>query len=256
VQIILDTISKKFSLKKKKQKNYKLFDLQAYIIIKKFWEEYCWHFKYTYQFSWLGFPVIQLTEDLIQVQEYIVQEKPNFIIETGIARGGSIIFYSSICKLIGFGKVIGVDIKIKKRTLQSLKKNSLSKYFKLFISDSTNEKLIKKIKNIIKNKKTLVILDSNHDYEHVLKELNKYGNIICKNSTILITDGIVDTMNFSPRRLLYNKNGGPIKALKIFLKKNNKFSSFNPKMTFNHSLFKRDLRLTHFPMGWIKKVRS
>lgn len=240
---------------KDKKKSFNLFSENSFNIVKKFWEEYCWHFKYTYQFTWLGFPVIQLADDLIQVQELIYKEKPDFIVETGIARGGSIIFYSSICKLINHGKVIGVDIKIRKKNKELLDKSFLKNYFKLIESDSNNKKLILKLKNLLKNKKTLVILDSNHEYEHVLKELINYGEIITKGSFILVTDGIVDTMTYSPRRKIYNKNGGPLKALKEYLNLNKKFKKMKKPIIFNNSLVKKDIRLTHFPNGLIKKIK-
>ena len=253
--INIDTEQKKLTFKdsKKIKKKYSLFNYLSYNILKSFWEEYSWHFKYTYQFSWLGFPIIQLPDDIIQIQEFLFKEKPDFIVETGVAHGGSIIFYSSICKLLKKGKVIGIDIKIRKKNRKLLENSNLKKYFQLIESSSTSLKTILQIKNIIRNKKTFVILDSNHTCEHVYKELKLYGDILKKGSVILITDGIVDTMKFSPRRLIYNREGGPLIALNKFLKNNNKFKRIKPTYIFNKSYKTKDLKISHFPSGWIIK---
>src|SRR4051812_39796343 len=96
------------------QREYPLYSREAFEIISQVWLKVGWNEKYPYTFSWLGRPLIQLPEDVMRIQETIYRLKPNLIIETGIAHGGSLILYASLCKAIGKGRVIGVDIEIRK----------------------------------------------------------------------------------------------------------------------------------------------
>jgi cephalosporin hydroxylase len=238
----------------KKNLIFNLYTKKAFNILSNFWLEYVWNQKYTYRFTWLGYPIIQLPDDIINIQELIYKEKPKYIIETGVAHGGSIIFYASIAKLLNLKKVIGIEKKIKKKNLLKLKKSHLKKFFQIIEGDSTSKKIVKKISSIIKNEKTLIILDSNHSFEHVYKELISYSSILKKNSFIIATDGIVDVMKFAPRRFMYNKNGGPVLAVKKFLNNNKKFRDFIPINLFNES--KVDKNLTHWQNGWLKKIKN
>jgi len=183
--------------------------------------------KYTYLFDWMGIRIIQYPSDILVFQELINNYKPQVIVETGIAHGGSLIFYSSMLKMIGVKnpKIIGVDINIKKNNLQKLKKNSYFKYIKLFKGSSTDTVIFNKIKTFCKNKKVLVFLDSNHTHDHVLNELILYSQLIKKNGYIIVLD---TTLEFTKNKFI-NKNrdfmrgNSPHTAVKSFLKKNKKF---------------------------------
>ena len=111
--------------------------------------------KYTYLFDWMGIPIIQFPSDILVFQELINKYRPQVIVETGIAHGGSLIFYSSMLKMLGIKnpKVIGVDINIKKKNLLKLKKNSYFKYVKLFKGSSIESLVFNKIKTLCKKKK-------------------------------------------------------------------------------------------------------
>ena len=169
----INHIRKKF-LKKQISKSSRRFAINT---INKLLET-----KYVYHFNWFGIPTIQFPSDLIVLQELIFKEKPTIIIETGVAHGGTLIFYASILKLIhekNF-KVIGIDIKIKKKNKKNIKKNRLSKFIKLIEISSTNKKVLNLIKKVVNNNKLLVVLDSNHTHDHVLNELNLYSKILKK----------------------------------------------------------------------------
>lgn len=183
--------------------------------------------KYVYHFNWFGIPTIQFPSDLIVLQELIFKEKPKIIIETGIAHGGTIIFYASILKLLyekNF-KVIGLDIKIKKKNIKNIKKNKLSKFIKLIEISSTDKKVPNLIKRDINNKKTLVVLDSNHTHDHVLNELNLYSNLIKKNDFIVVMDTAAEFVNKKHinKNRDFKKGNSPHTAVKIFLKENKNF---------------------------------
>ncbi len=126
MKIIIDL--KKKTLVFNKNKFY-LFSKNSFDIISQFWKLLGWKLKYSYTFTWLGRPIIQTPEDLIRVQELIFKIKPYQIIETGIAHGGSIIYYASLLKILGLGKIIGVDIDIRKKNLKAINDHFLKKIY-------------------------------------------------------------------------------------------------------------------------------
>ena len=177
--------------------------------------------KYHYNFTWLGLPIIKFPNDILVMQEIIWKIKPDIIIETGIARGGSLIFFASLLKLINKkGLVIGIDIDIRKKNETALKKHPLFKRIKLFKGSSTSEKIIKKLNKYLFKKKVLVILDSMHTERHVLDELEIYSNIVTKNSYLIVQDTFVE---FFPKNHFKNrpwdKGNNPLTAVRKFLKK-------------------------------------
>ena len=143
--------------------------------------------KYSYNFKFLGIPIIQYPQDIVKVQELMWKIKPDLIIETGIARGGSLILSASILKLLDVqlkrkkSLVIGVDIKIKKTNKRKILNHFLSDKIKLIEGSSINNKILKKISLISKSyKKIMIFLDSNHSHEHVLEELNLYSKFVSR----------------------------------------------------------------------------
>ena len=188
--------------------------------------------NYTYNFNWLGVPIIQYPDDMILTQEIIYKLNPDLIIETGIARAGSMIFYASLLQLIGKknSKVVGIDLDIRKHALHVYKNHFLNKKLKFFEGSSTDKKIFKKVLKYSKKfKKILVILDSAHTHDHVLKELELYSELVSYNSQLLVFDTTIH--KFNPGRLSKIKRSmpnsdtkkNPYTAIKSFLKKNKKF---------------------------------
>ena len=207
-------------------------------------------YEYSYHFSWLGRPIIQYPQDIIALQEIIWKVKPDLIIETGIARGGSIIFSASLLELIGSGEVVGIDIDIKNKNKKAIKKHPLGKRIQMIEGSSINKKIMKRIEKIAQNKKSiLVILDSNHTHKHVLKELEIYSPLVSKNSYLIVFDTIIDDL---PEELLKNrpwgKNNNPKTAVKEFLKTNDRFRI--------DRTIERKLLFTAAPMGYLKCVKN
>jgi len=206
--------------------------------------------EYSYHFSWLGRPIIQYPQDIIALQEIIWKTKPDIIIETGIARGGSIIFSASILEIIGKGEVIGIDIKIRNENKKEIKNHPLYKRIHMLEGSSIDKNIVKKIKNIIGDKKKiLVILDSNHTHKHVFNELKLYSTFVSKSSYLIVFDTIIDDI---PNELLKNRpwgeNNNPKSAVKEFLKINNRFR-------IDKSIEKK-LLFTAAPMGYLKCVKN
>lgn len=185
------------------------------------------HYKYNYNFTWLGRPIIKYPDDIVVMQELIWKIKPDLIIETGIAHGGSIIFTASMLKMMNVKrfKVIGIDIDIRKHNLQEIKKSIVYKHLDLIEGSSidikTKEIVEKKIKKF-KPKKIMVILDSNHSHKHVLDELKIYSKYVSKNSYIILPDTYID---FLPKNTFkkWKKNDNTFTALKEFLSKKKNF---------------------------------
>ena len=136
--------------------------------------------KYSYNFNWMGVPIIQMPGDLIVFQEIVNKVRPDVIVECGVARGGSILFWSSMLELFHKeGIVIGVDIEIKTHTQEAIKDSLFNNRIKLIEGDSTDVSTLNKVKSLIpKDKKVMIVLDSNHTESHVLKELDLYSQLV------------------------------------------------------------------------------
>lgn len=182
--------------------------------------------KYVYNFSWLGRPIIQYPQDIIAVQEIIWSVKPDLIIETGIAHGGSLILSASILELIGGdGLVVGVDIDIRNHNRVLLEKHSLSKRIKMIEGSSINEEVIKQLTEITSRKnKVMVFLDSSHTHDHVLKELQLYSPMVSVGSYLVVFDTILEIL---PEAAYLNrpwgKGNNPQTAVNEFLNNNKNF---------------------------------
>lgn len=231
---------------------FELYSKEAFAIISKQWVKIGWDQKYAYTFSWMGRPVIQLPEDMIRMQEVIYKVQPDVIIETGVAHGGSLIYYASLCKTMGKGKVFGIDIEIRSHNRKAIEDHQLSEYITLFEGDSTDEILVEKVKGLVKEgEKVLVILDSCHSRQHVLKELEAYHELVTEGSYIVATDGIMKDLYDVPRGDVTWQEDNPVTAVKMFLEKHSEFIYEQPQWLFNESELKENI--THWPMAWLKK---
>lgn len=230
-----------------------LYSKQGFEIISKLWTKVGWNEKYAYTFTWQGRPIIQLPEDMIRIQEVIYSIKPDVIIETGVAHGGSLIYYASLCKLLGKGKVIGVDIDIRPHNRVAIQKHELSPYITLIEGSSTEEKVLREVEQVInETDKVLVILDSNHSKEHVLSELESYKKFVSIDSYIVATDGIMEDLYDVPRGQIEWKDNNPVSAVKEFITNNPNFVVDKPKWPFNESDLTKNI--THWPMAYLKKI--
>ena len=183
-------------------------------------------FEYSYHFKWLGRPVIQFPQDIVAMQEIIWQTQPDLIIETGIAHGGSLIFYASMLELIGAeGTVLGIDIDIRSHNRVAIEKHRMFKRIQMFEGSSTDDEAIEFVYKAAKGKKRiLVVLDSNHTHAHVCKELELYSPLVTKGSYLVVFDTIIDDMptSFSENRP-WGENNNPKTAVRKFLNANDRF---------------------------------
>ena len=221
--------------------------------------------KYPYHFEWFGRPIIQYPQDIMAIQQLLWQIKPDLVIETGIARGGSLIFISSILELISLSgvnkksKVIGIDIDFRKHNEQKVKNHPLSRKIQILKGSSTDMKIFKKVKKIAKNyKKIMVLLDSNHSHKHVLEELKLYAPLVTKNSYCVVFDTIINYLpnKFHKFRPWTNKNN-PKTATDEFLKlvKENKLKNSQNKNIkfFIDKKINNLLMISCVPNGFLKR---
>ena len=203
--------------------------------------------RLSYEIDWLGVPTIQTPEDMILIQELIFKIKPDVIIETGIAHGGSLIYYASLLELLGKGKVIGVDIEVREYNRKVLERHPMFKRIELIEGSSISEETIEKIRKIVpKNSKVIVCLDSNHTKEHVLKELQLYHGFVNSGSYIVVFDTITSKLAEKGACEKNYINNGPKEAVEYFLKVND---NFEIDKHYNK------LYISYSPNGYLKRIK-
>jgi len=233
-------------------KEYKIGSPEAFSIISKLWLRSGWDAKHVYSFTWQGRPIIQLPEDMFRLQEVIYSVKPDVIIETGIAHGGTLVFFASLCKAMNKGRVIGVDIEIRPHNRKAIEAHELFEYITLIEGDSVNPDIVNSVKAMIKSDhKVLVILDSNHTKEHVLAELRAYSGLVTAGSYIVVEDGIIEGLVGAPRSNPDWEWNNPRQAAIEFVKEQSNFVIEEPQFLFNEGEVTQ--RVTYWPGAYIKK---
>jgi len=231
----------------------KLDDPRAFSMISEAWLRVGWDTKYVYGFSWLGRPIIQLPEDMIRIQEVIYQIQPDVIVETGIAHGGSLVFYASLCTAIGKGRVIGVDVEIRPHNRKAIEDHRLSPMITLIEGSSSDPSTVQSVKEKIGSSETvLVLLDSNHSKEHVFAELESYSPIVSVGSYIVACDGIMKQVVGAPRTQPEWTWNNPLSAIDDFLAAHSNFISEEPNKQFNEGLISD--RVTYWPKAFLRRV--
>jgi cephalosporin hydroxylase len=227
---------------------------EAFKIVSNAWLRVGWDNKHVYTFTWFGRPVIQLPEDLLRLQEVIYQIKPDVIIETGVAHGGSLVFYASMCKAMGKGRVIGIDIEIRPHNRKAIEEHLLFEYITLIEGSSIDEKIINRVKSLVNpQEKAFVMLDSNHSKHHVLAELNAYAELVSIGSYIVAADGIMEGLVGAPRSSPDWDWNNPKAAVLEFLEQHPEFKLEQPPWLFNESSLTENT--TYWPGAWIRRKR-
>lgn len=230
-----------------------LYTKEAFEAISRQWVRVGWNQKYQYTFSWMGRPVIQLPEDMLRMQEAIHRLAPDVIIETGVAHGGSLIFYASLCKAMDKGRVIGIDIEIRPHNRSAIEAHPLAGYITLIEGSSTAPNIVGQVKSLVKpGESVLVILDSNHTYTHVHDELDAYADLVTAGSYIVATDGIMFDLADVPRGMPGWTTDNPTFAARDFVAKHPEFVIEQPAWTFNESELEQNI--THWPGAWLRRI--
>ena len=238
---------------------------EAWQKISKKWLQMSFEKRYMYNFDWLGRPIIQSPIDMVAMQELIWRVKPDLIIETGIAHGGSLILSASLLALIDISeaiesgrpfdprkssrKVVGVDIEVRSHNREAIEAHPLASRIQIIEGSSISESVIHEVKKIAnKFHRILVCLDSNHTHDHVLEELKAYAPLVTKDSYCIVFDTIVEDL---PKGIFPDRPWGPGNnpktAVHEFLKSHDEF--------LVDELFEDKLQISVAPDGYLKRVR-
>jgi len=231
-----------------------LYSTAGFEELSKLWLKVGWNQKYVYTFSWLGRPVIQLPDDMIRIQEVLHQVQPDVIVECGVAHGGSLVFYASLCKLADRGRVVGIDIEIRPNNRDAIEAHPLANLITLIEGSSTApETVAAAAAEIRPEDRVLVILDSNHTRDHVRAELEAYAPLVSVDSYLVVMDGVMRLVADTPRGDRGWTCDNPIEAVDDFVGEHPEFVVEQPPWLFNES----DLRsnVTHWPRGYVRRVR-
>lgn len=205
--------------------------------------------KYSYNFSWMGRPIIQYPQDMVAMQEILWNVQPDLVIETGIAHGGSLIYYASILELIGKGEVLGIDIDIRDHNRKEIEVHPMFKRISMIEGSSISDDIVEQVRQAAQDKqKVLVSLDSNHTHEHVLKELELYHPFVTKDSYLVVFDTIVEDLpaDFDWNRP-WGKGNNPKTAVWEFLKDRDDF-------VIDETIHNK-LLITVAPDGYLKRIK-
>ncbi len=253
MKLIIDTEAKILTEEDNgKVRYFDLYSKEGFEHLSRQWVRVGWNQKYQYTFSWMGRPIIQLPEDMIRMQEVIYRVKPNVIIETGVAHGGSLVYYASLCKAMGEGRVIGIDIEIRPDNRKAIEAHELAEYITLVEGSSTAQEIVAKVKGMVKAGETvLVVLDSNHTKHHVADELEAYHALVTAGSYIVATDGIMFDLHDVPRGVPDWQWDHPMAAVAEFAQQNPEFVLEQPSWLFSESSLTENI--THWPGAWLRK---
>lgn len=207
--------------------------------------------RYSYNFEWLGRPIVQYPQDIVAVQEIIWKTKPDLIVETGIAHGGSALFSSSMLELLGGnGRVVAVDIDIRQANRREIEAHPLFKRITMIEGSSIDEAIAAEVYRHAKgSKNVLVLLDSNHTHDHVLREMELYSPLVKPGNYMVVFDGIVEDLpaGFFSGSRPWDRGNNPKTALWEFLKNNDRFEI---DREIDHKLW-----ITVAPHGYLKCVK-
>lgn len=206
--------------------------------------------KYSYHFDWCGLPIIQYPQDIVALQEIIWKVRPKWIVETGVARGGSLALSASMLELIGDGHVIGIDIDIRAHNRKAIEDHRLAKRITLIQGSSVDAAVVEQVQKLVGGQDpVLVLLDSNHTHQHVLDELQLYSPLVRAGSYIVVYDTVIEDMpaRFSDNRA-WGPGNSPKTAVHAFLAKSDRFKIDRE--------IENKLLLTVCPDGFLQCVKA
>lgn len=239
-------------------------DVQA---LSRIWSRETNKHGYTYNFSWLGRPIIQYPQDMLAMQELIWTIQPDLIIETGVAHGGSLIFSASMLELNAVSggpqdaQVLGIDIDIRPHNREAIEAHPMSRRIEMLQGSSIAPDVIAAVKAKAAGKqKILVILDSNHTHEHVLAELKAYAPLVSIDSYCLVFDTLIEDL---PGDMFNDRPWGPGDSPKTAVWDYLKFLDEEPKANINGEFIsfvidkniENKLLITVAPDGYLRRVK-
>ena len=228
---------------------------EGFAAASKAWLRAGWDTKHVYSFTWMGRPIIQLPEDMVRLQELIWSERPDVLIETGIAHGGSLIFYASLFEAMGHGRVIGIDIDIRAHNRTAIESHPMMKRITMIEGSSIAPEVVEHVEGLVRDgEKVMVVLDSNHSRDHVLGELRAYASLVHVGGYMVATDGIMQDLVGAPRASEDWGSNNPQQAAREFVLSDDRFVIEEPAWLFNEGMVVE--RVTYWPSCFVKRVRE
>lgn len=245
MKIILDTAARTLTtVDGEKHHSCDLYSTDAFAAVSLQWVRMGWSLGYYNHFTWMGHPVLQLPEDLIRLQEVIYLVRPDVIVETGVFRGGSLMFHATLCQALGKGRVIGIDNQIDRGVHETITQHLLAPRITLVEGDSTSREVVGAVAGMIRPGETvLVILDSCHTKDHVGRELECYSRFVTPGSYIVAADGIMAQLTDVPGGQPEWLSDNPLAAANEFASRHPEFRRQSPARSF--------AGVTYWPGAWL-----
>lgn len=208
-------------------------------------------YRYAYNFSWLGRPIIQYPQDIVALQEIVWRTRPRLIVETGVAHGGLTVFFASLLELLGGdGLVIGVDVEIRPPNRRAIEAHPLARRISLIEGSSIDPGVVAQVAQAAKSRTpVMVVLDSNHTHEHVRSELASYAPVVTAGSYLVVLDTVVELMDekaFPDRP--WGRGDNPMTAVRQFLEADDRFTA--------DTAIDEKLLITVAPGGYLRRVKD
>lgn len=208
-------------------------------------------YRYAYNFSWLGRPIIQYPQDIVALQEIVWRTKPRLIVETGVAHGGLTVFFASMLELLGGdGRVIGVDVEIRPPNRSAIEAHPLARRIALIEGSSTDPGVVAQVAQATKGRTpVMVVLDSDHTHEHVRRELASYAPMVTTGGYLVVLDTVVELMDekaFPDRP--WGRGDNPMTAVRQFLEADDRFTA--------DVQIEEKLLITVAPGGYLRRVKD
>jgi cephalosporin hydroxylase len=253
MKLIIDSEAQSLTLVEgQTQETHGLYTRAAFEAISRQWLRVGWSLGYYLTFSWFGRPVVQIPEDLIRLQEVVCELRPDVIIETGVYRGGSLLYHATLCHALSRGRVVGIDRLIGPEDRAFVERHFLGSRITLVEGDSASRDVFRRVEQMVRPREVvLVLLDSDHSKGHVAKELGLYSQLVTPGSYIVVADGLmrdlVDVPGGKPEWAADN----PLAATEEFLEAHPEFERVQPTWPFKES--ELTTNVTHWPGGWLRR---
>jgi cephalosporin hydroxylase len=254
VKLSIDTETRKLRVEDAgAEREHPLYSNEAFALLSRLWTTVGWAQRYSYGFTWMGRPIVQLPEDLVRIQETIYRVRPDVVVETGVAHGGSLIFYAGLLTAMGGGRVVGIDIEIRPANRRAVEEHELGRKITLVEGSSVEPAVVERVRREIRPQdRVLVILDSNHTKAHVAAELVAYAPMVTVGSYIVATDGVMEALFDVPGGKAEWRDDNPAAAAREFAATNPTFALEEPPMLFDETHSR--LQTTYWPSGYLRRV--
>jgi cephalosporin hydroxylase len=201
-----------------------IYSEEGYKLLTELWLKAAWQYKFSYELTWSGIPIIQLPEDILMMHELIYKVRPDVIVETGTAHGGTAVFYASMLELIGRGHVISIDVEIRRHNRLAIQAHPMNKRISLVEGSSVDGAVVARVRELTRSPQVvLVALDSNHSYAHVLQELESYAPMVTPGSYMVVFDSVMETLTGCPGGSPSWATDSPATAIRDFLARHEEF---------------------------------